>query len=163
MIEDVIVKDAGKKGKGVFALRNFKKGEFIFRGKKGKVIHKKDIPKLSPEERVHLNEIDYNTYEMMRAPERFINHSCNPNSIAKGRSAFALRNIRKGEEITADYRISAFDRNRWRCYCGSKNYKGWCISDFFTIPEKLQKKYLPYTIKVIREEYNRRHKEKVIR
>jgi len=156
----VIVKDARKKGKGVFALKNFKKGEFIFRGKKGRVIHRKDLPKLSKDDGMHLNEVDYNTYEIMQAPEKFLNHSCDPNSISKGRSLFALKPIRKGEEITVDYRINAFDRNRWRCYCGSKNCKGWCISDFFTIPEKLQKKYLPYTIKVIREEYYRRHKRR---
>lgn len=29
MITDVSVKDAGRKGKGVFALRDFKKGEFL--------------------------------------------------------------------------------------------------------------------------------------
>jgi hypothetical protein len=31
MITDVIVKDAGNKGKGVFALRDFAKGDFILR------------------------------------------------------------------------------------------------------------------------------------
>jgi histone-lysine N-methyltransferase SETD2 len=160
MIKDVIVKDAGKKGRGVFALRSFKRGEFIFRFKRGRIIHRKDFPKLSSDDRMHLNEVDYDTYEVMRAPEKFLNHSCDPNSITKVRSQFALKPIRKGEEITVDYRISAFDKNRWRCYCGSKDCKGWCISDFFTIPERLQKKYLPYTIKVIREEYYRRHKRR---
>ena len=31
MITDVVVKEAGSKGQGVFALRNFARGEFIFR------------------------------------------------------------------------------------------------------------------------------------
>ena len=31
MIADVTVRDAGEKGLGVFALRDFTKGEFIFR------------------------------------------------------------------------------------------------------------------------------------
>lgn len=158
MIKDIIVKDAGKKGKGVFALRDFKKGEFIFRGRTGRIVHKKDLPKLYKDDRMHLNEIDYDTYEVMRVPGKFLNHSCDPNSISKRSSLFAMKRIRKGEEITVDYRINAFDRNKWRCYCGSKNCKDWCVSDFFTISEKLQKRYLPYTIKVIREEYKKRHK-----
>ena len=160
MIKDVVVKSTDKKGKGVFALRNFKIGEFIFRSNKGRIVHRKELPKLSNDDRMHLNEIDYDTYEVMWAPGKFLNHSCGPNAISKGSSLLALKSIRRGEEITVDYRINAFDRNKWRCYCGSKDCKGWCISDFFTIPENLQKKYLPYTIKVIREEYYRRHKRK---
>jgi hypothetical protein len=35
MIRDVIVKAAGNKGQGVFALRDFAKGEFIFRRRHG--------------------------------------------------------------------------------------------------------------------------------
>jgi hypothetical protein len=35
MITDIIVKDAGVKGQGVFALRDFAKGEFIFRRRQG--------------------------------------------------------------------------------------------------------------------------------
>jgi len=161
MIKDVIVEDAGKKGKGVFALRNFKKGEFIFHYKKGRIVHRKDFAKLSHDNLDHLNEVDYDTFEIMRTPEKFINHSCEPNSIVKGRYLFALKAIKKGEEITGDYRINAFAKDRWRCYCGSKSCTGWIVGDFFSLPEKLQKKYLPYTIKVIREEYKRRHRKKV--
>ena len=98
MMEDVIVKGAGKKGKGVFALRSFKKGEFILRYKRGEVAHKGGLAKLSRDDSVHLNEVDYDTWEIMRIPERFINHSCEPNSIAKGRSVFALRPIMGGRE-----------------------------------------------------------------
>lgn len=81
MIKDAIVKDAGKKGKGVFALKNFKKGEFIFRCKKGRIIHRKDFPKLSRDDLDHLDEVDYDTFEILRAPAKFLNHSCDPNSI----------------------------------------------------------------------------------
>jgi hypothetical protein len=70
---------------------------------------------------------------------------------------FALKRIKAGEEITTDYRVNGLFKNRWRCYCGSKNCNGWVVSDFFTLPERLQKKYLPYTPRFIREEYERRH------
>ncbi len=32
VIKDIVVRDAGGRGKGVFALRDFRKGEFIFHG-----------------------------------------------------------------------------------------------------------------------------------
>jgi len=160
MIKDVIVKDAGKKGKGVFALRSFKKGEFIFRSKKGRIVHKKDLPKLSKWELRHLNEIDKDTFEIETAPGCYINHSCDSNAIGKGNGLYALKSIKKGQEITADYRINGLFNNRWKCHCGSKNCTGWVTSNFFTLSEKLQKKYLHYTIKDIREEYYRRHRRK---
>jgi len=51
MMRDVIVKDAPGKGQGVFALRNFTKGEFIFRRRYGKMVAKGDIARLSEEDR----------------------------------------------------------------------------------------------------------------
>lgn len=156
MITDVFVKDAGKKGKGVFALKDFKKGEFIFCGRRGKIIKNKEMHLLSKDDRQHLNEIDEETSEIMRSPGRYINHSCDPNAISKGSYLYAWKDIKKGEEITVDYRINAHWGNKWKCYCGSKNCKGYVISDFFTISEKLQKVYLPYAPKFIREEYRKR-------
>lgn len=38
MITDIVVKEAGIKGKGVFALRDFARGEFIFRRRHGRVV-----------------------------------------------------------------------------------------------------------------------------
>ena len=157
MIKDVIVKDAGKKGRGVFALKAFKKGGFVFRSLRGKIIHKKDRSKLTKDDIIHLNEIDYNTWEIMRSPGRFVNHSCDPNTLQKGVSFYAIKNIKKGEEITGEYRINAFDKYKWRCYCGSKNCKKWIVSDFFDIDPKLQKKYLPYAPKFIQKEYKNRN------
>jgi hypothetical protein len=96
MIKEVVVKAAGKKGKGVFALRRFKRGEFVFRGKKGRIVHIQDLSNLSEDDRMHLNEIDYDTFEVLNSPEKFLNHSCDPNSIGKGRSLFALKPINRG-------------------------------------------------------------------
>ena len=44
MIEDVAVRDAGRKGLGVFALRRFEKGEFIFRRRYGPIVTNARIP-----------------------------------------------------------------------------------------------------------------------
>jgi hypothetical protein len=43
MITDVVVQDAGGKGKGVFALRNFRPGEFIFRRRHGQVVSNEQV------------------------------------------------------------------------------------------------------------------------
>jgi SET domain-containing protein len=57
----------------------------------------------------------------------YINHSCNPNlaaRIVKGHILyFSLRPIRKGEELTIDYR---FDKkvDKVVCKCGAKNCRG---------------------------------------
>ncbi len=158
MIKDVIVKETKEKGKGVFALKNFKKGEFIFRSRKGKIIKSKDFPKLPPEEQEHINQIEKGVFEVQRSPECFINHSCDPNTIFKGKSAYALKSIKKGEEITTDYRISALDEGwKMKCKCGSKNCIGIVEGDFFTLPPILQKKYLSYAPKFIQDEYKKRH------
>jgi SET domain-containing protein len=157
MIKEVEVEDTKGKGKGVFAKRNFKKGELIFRYKKGKIVARKDFGKLSEWESDHLDELDEDKFEVQPAPACFVNHSCDPNAIAKGRSYFVLKSIKKGEEITVDYRSKGIFKNKWECKCGSKNCKGYVISDFFSLPKQTQKLYLPYTLKIIKQEYKRRH------
>lgn len=157
MIKDIEIKETTDKGKGVFAKRSFKKGEFVFRYKKGKIVSGKEIDKLSEWESDHLDELDEDKFEVQHAPACFVNHSCDPNTITKGRSYFALKLIKKGEEITVEYRSKGIFKNKWECRCGSKNCKGYVISDFFTLPEQTQKLYLPYTLKIIKQEYKRRH------
>lgn len=158
MITDVAIQDAGKKGKGIFALKNFRKGEFIFCSRRGPLVKNKDIHTLSREDQQHLGEIDRDTCEIMRSPGRYINHSCDPNVIAKGSYFYAWKDIGKGKELTADYRTSGNFNNKWKCYCGSKNCTGWVVSNFFTLPEDLQKIYLPYAPKFIRDEYKKRQR-----
>ena len=55
---DIEVRDAGVKGKGVFALRHFDAGEFIFRRRRGRIIANSEIAALSAEDQRHLDEID---------------------------------------------------------------------------------------------------------
>jgi len=157
----VEIKEAGKKGKGVFALRNFRKGEIVFTNLRGRLAREKDLEKIRKSEGDHLNEIDKETWEIMNPPGRLVNHSCNPNAIpgesSKKRVPYiALRSIRKGDEITVDYRINAHMGNTWKCHCGSKNCSGKVKSDFFALGEKLQKKYLPYSSEFIKNEYKKR-------
>lgn len=59
---------------------------------------------------------------------RYINHSCAPNSYIRVTSTrvefYALRNIRKGEELTADYGITHHE-GKLPCRCGAVNCRGF--------------------------------------
>ncbi|HMT73638.1 MAG TPA: SET domain-containing protein-lysine N-methyltransferase [Chitinophagaceae bacterium] len=59
---------------------------------------------------------------------RFINHSCNPNTfmrVMKDRVEFyALRHIKKGEELNCDYGETHHE-GTLPCKCGAKNCRGF--------------------------------------
>lgn len=157
MITDVNVKDVPNKGQGVFALRAFTKGEFIFRRRHGKVVAKHDIVRLSEEDQRHLCELDWETSALLLSPGCYLNHACDPNAMRKGVNVYAWKDIRQGEEITIDYRLNAFDGGRYACFCGSANCPGYMINSFFALNQEQQDLYLPYAAKFIREEYHRRN------
>jgi hypothetical protein len=157
MIADVIVKAAGVKGKGVFALRDFTRGEFIFRRRHSQVVHNDQIDSLSLEDQRHLCELDWEHSAVLLAPGCYLNHACDPNAMRSGTRVFAWRAIRQGEEITIDYRLNAFTDERWSCACGSANCQGVVISSFFSLSEARQSAYLPYAPRFIQREYRRRY------
>jgi len=156
MIEDVAVRDAGRKGLGVFALRRFDTGEFIFRRRYGRIVTNARIRSLTREERRHLCELDYARSAILLAPGCYLNHSCEPNAMRSGVKVFAWKRIRAGEEITIDYRLNAFGGLRWKCSCGSASCTGQITGDFFSLPAKQQRDYLPYAPRFIQLEHRRR-------
>lgn len=158
MITDVEVRDAGPKGKGVFAQRDFAQGEFIFRRRNGPVVMKEAIAALSPEDQMHLTELDWDRFAVVLPPGAFLNHSCDPNAMRSGVKVFAWRDIRAGEEITIDYRLSAFGGDRWECRCGSGNCKGFVQGGFLDMDEQRQQLLLPYAPPFIVREYRRRQR-----
>ncbi len=70
-ISDIAVGDAGRKGLGVFALRTFRKGEFIFRRRHGRIVRRSDLGLLSDDERRHLCELDLDTSAVLLPPGTF--------------------------------------------------------------------------------------------
>jgi SET domain-containing protein len=132
MMTDVVVKEAGNKGKGVFALRGVAKGEFLFRRRYQRVISYHEISQLSEEDQRHVCELDWKTCAILLPPGCYLNHSCDPNAMRKGVDVYAWKEIRPGEEITIDYRLNAFTGERWDCLCGSANCQGYVISSFFS-------------------------------
>lgn len=60
-------------------------------------------------------------------PMRYVNHSCSPNTyirICYGHvEIYALKAIRRGEELTADYG-ETHHNGKLPCHCGSPNCRG---------------------------------------
>ncbi len=78
-------------------------------------------------------------YKPKKWTGRYWNHSCSPNTYIKTRSdgflnLVALKNIKKGDEITFLYAMSEFewiknaDENHINCLCGEPNCKGKILS-----------------------------------
>ena len=93
---------------------------------------------------------------LMQAPERHINHSCNPNTYVKTvdgkRLVVALREIGCHEEISYDYCINGYGDTVWNCHCGASRCRRAIHSDFFHLPIELQREYLPLLDGWFREE-----------
>ncbi len=121
MIKSILVKKSRINKRGVFAGRDFKKGEVVLKWKP-KVLNKSEAEKLPRSLKHYIDKAGKNTYFLQQPPERFINHSCEPNTSVKDRSDVALRNIKKGEEITTKYQKGLLVG--FPCHCGSKKCKG---------------------------------------
>lgn len=100
-MKNLIVKKSKIHGKGVFANKDFKKGEIVIKWQP-KILKKSDVVKLTKKQKTYVH-ISYGKPLLMSYPEKFVNHSDRPNTKAKGHSDVAIRNITKGEEITTNY------------------------------------------------------------
>jgi hypothetical protein len=119
MAKDILVRKSSISGKGVFANRDFCAREIVLVWNP-KPIKKVDIQNLNKESAHFIEKIGKRFY-VMQPPEKYVNHSCDPNTRADGRSDVALRNIKKGEEITSDYSGSGIIS--FQCHYGSKKCK----------------------------------------
>lgn len=87
----------------------------------------------------------------MKAPEKFINHSCDPNAFVRTdltsgvRRAFALKDIQRDEELTWDYALNIWQE--WvapvPCNCGTARCRLIIRGNYFTLPREVQQRYLP--------------------
>ena len=120
--DDVLVKKSKIHEKGVFATRNFKKGEIVLHWDISNTLPKSKVDKLSNEEKLHICFTN-NKYIITQEPECFVNHSCAANTYSKDFHEIATRDIPKGEEITADYSNEMPPKTKMGCNCGSTNCK----------------------------------------
>lgn len=110
------------KGLGVFADRDFKKGQDVISFPNTLVDRDK-----SSAEAVQVTEDQFLDTEWL-TPEAFINHDCSPNTRLDFRpdhstSAYAaIKNIKKNEEVTFNYLTTEYDMGSgFECVCGSVN------------------------------------------
>lgn len=120
-MKNIIVKKSKINKKGVFAARDFKRGEVVLKWNP-KALKKSKIDKLRASQKYYIYKAGKNKYFLMQSPEKFVNHSCDANTQVKNYCDVAARDIKKGEEITSDYGKGSLVP--FRCKCGSKNCRG---------------------------------------
>lgn len=124
-IRRIEVRNSPISGKGVFATSAIKAEEKVLPWQPLKHLSAEELTNLPDDEKHYIEEVDNGKYILMNAPERFVNHSCSPNTKAVDQADIAIRDIAPGEEITSDYghsTLTPFD-----CSCGSKNCRGKII------------------------------------
>lgn len=121
----VEIRRSKKHGNGLFVLKDFGRGEGVYSLEKGRIINYDEIQNLSEQEKIHLDRIGKNEYEIIEPPGCYVNHSCEPNVEEKNRTGYALTDIKKGEEITIDYDKIAYLEKLFECHCGSKSCRGF--------------------------------------
>lgn len=125
--DKVYIKKSNIHGMGVFADRDFKKGEVILHWDTTNFVSDDEYNKASYEEKRYITFLD-NKHIRMQEPEKFVNHSCSSNTAAKNYCDVALRDIKKDEEITANYTETSTDDEQIVCNCGSDKCKKIVIS-----------------------------------
>lgn len=119
---NIIVKKSKIHGKGVFANRDFKKGDIVIKYNLKKLT-KKEFDSLSEKEK-HYTSKEGSDYFLFLSPEKYVNHSCDPNTNPINKCDVAIKSIKKGEEITTDYSKDNVPNLNMKCNCGSKDCKG---------------------------------------
>ena len=149
LIEKVIQKKSCISGKGVFAGVDIPKGHPILRIDDSRLVTTENP--LREEEGEHEHHCDYlpdGKIVLMQAPEKYINHSCDPNTYVKtmsgNRYVFAISDIQAGEELTFEYCLNNDDETTyWECHFGSHRCRGQYHSNFLALPMALKLEYLP--------------------
>jgi uncharacterized protein len=133
-------------GTGIFAACDISKGKKIIEYI-GKKISKDEAEKIAEtqfekgekgsEGHVYIFEVN-DDYDLDgNIPEntaRFINHSCNPNCETEQDEKdkiwiIALRDIKKGEELSYNYCYDLDSYEEHPCRCGSKNCIGYIVAE----------------------------------
>jgi hypothetical protein len=101
-MDAVIVGKGDLAGKGVYANRDFKKGETVITYNL-KPLTKEEFDAL-PENQKEFTHTHHGFIYLYSEPERYVNHSDDPNTYQdlEKQSDIALSDIKKGEMITTD-------------------------------------------------------------
>ena len=133
------IKKSNIDNRGLYANRDIKDGTKIIEYK-GKIVTKKKVEedtKFDNDKAIYLfnlnkkydldGDFKFNT-------ARLINHSCNPNCEVDGKGLklwiVAIRDIKKGEELSYDYGFGYDeDYKQFPCKCGTKNCCGYIVRE----------------------------------
>ena len=177
-MKKIIIKKSKIEGSGLFANKDFKKDEIIFYQdftnyrkhslKEWSRLHEEN-PGVDTR---HTDYVGHGKYVVDDTFGAYLNHSCDPNCYVKMKTiaikdTCALREIKKGEELTIDVTATSIDQfdgkgfwgNDGICQCGSDKCRIKTHGDFFEMPVRWQKKYyknLPPSIKrKFKERFNK--------
>ena len=146
-VAGVEVRESRIHGKGVFAVQGFDPGETILGIDDSRVVDEAHPLDASKGEFEHHCDWLGDRQVLMREPERYINHSCEPSAcivtVDDVRRVIAYRRIHPGGEVTYDYLIDAYGGDEWECSCGEATCRREHIHDFFTLPDHKLREYLP--------------------
>jgi SET domain-containing protein len=133
------IKKSNIDNKGLYASKNIKAKQIVIHYK-GKLVTKKEVeknPKFDNDKAIYLFNVN-NRYDLDGDFEyneaRLINHSCNPNCEVDGKGLklwiFALRDIKKDEELSYDYGFG-YDKDykQFVCKCGANNCVGYIVRE----------------------------------
>jgi uncharacterized protein len=130
-------------GKGLFASEAIFKDEVIavFDGKIYEAKKASDLPQDAAD---HAIQVSSHQWKDSNGIARFINHSCEPNVGYRGVDTLvAMRDVKKGEELTLDYEMSENSDRRMMCKCKTPSCRTM-IGSFANLPEDIKKEYGGY-------------------
>lgn len=141
----VMIISSNISGKGLFAIAEIKRNEKVVMWK-GNYFNKKEADKVKCEGKL-LMQWDEDLFSVEDRGDDiayYINHSCEPNLwMQDAYTLVARRDIKEGEEITADYALWEADENyvsKWKCACGSSFCRKRITGRDWRLPE-LQERY----------------------
>jgi len=120
---EISIREAENRGYGLYASRNFRRGELVVSGNALEITNVPDA---------HTIQTDRNRHVRMDLPARFVNHSCGMTANIGARpnvkgayDFFALRTIRTGQELLFDYETTEYEISAdFECKCGSTECRG---------------------------------------
>ena len=144
--EWIEVKNSKIHNNGVFAAKDIPKGTKVIEYKGNKLTKDQSDDRATEIEEMNKSNPDYGAvyifelnkkYDIDGSPEwntaRWINHSCEPNceiDIIKDHIwVIALKDIKKGEEISYNYGYDIDDFKDHPCKCGSKKCVGYILEE----------------------------------
>jgi SET domain-containing protein len=121
-VNDVAIKTSRIHGRGVYAARRFEAGETVIAWHP-RELTRKEYEALPQAERVYIEFVG-DRILFLQEPERYVNHSCDPNTEVRGQCDVASRAIEPGEEIASDYAKTDTPAANFVCSCGSPKCRG---------------------------------------